>query len=180
MSRIGRKPITIPAGVTVTVDGNTVRVKGPKGELAQEIQPEMRVEVAEGQILVHRPSDAKQHRAFHGLTRALVANMVTGVTEGFSKGLEIVGVGYRAEKKGKTLVLNVGYSHQVEYPEPEGITINTPNPTTVIVEGIDKQRKVGQVAAEIRAVRPPEPYKGKGIRYQGEYVRRKAGKAGGK
>lgn len=179
MSRIGRKPITIPAGVTVTVDGNTVRVKGPKGELAQEIQPEMRVEVADGQILVHRPSDAKQHRAFHGLTRALVANMVTGVTEGFSKGLEIVGVGYRAEKKGKTLVLNVGYSHQVEYPEPEGITINTPNPTTVIVEGIDKQ-KVGQVAAEIRAVRPPEPYKGKGIRYQGEYVRRKAGKAGGK
>ena len=179
MSRIGRKPITIPAGVTVTVDGNTVRVKGPKGELAQEIQPEMRVEVADGQILVHRPSDAKQHRAFHGLTRALVANMVTGVTEGFSKGLEIVGVGYRAEKKGKTLVLNVGYSHQVEYPEPEGITINTPNPTTVIVEGIDKQ-KVGQVAAEIRAVRPPEPYKGKGIRYQGEHVRRKAGKAGGK
>ena len=179
MSRIGRKPITIPAGVTVTVDGNTVRVKGPKGELAQEIQPEMRVEVADGQILVHRPSDAQQPRPFHALPRALVANMVTGVTEGFSKGLEIVGVGYRAEKKGKTLVLNVGYSHQVEYPEPEGITINTPNPTTVIVEGIDKQ-KVGQVAAEIRAVRPPEPYKGKGIRYQGEHVRRKAGKAGGK
>lgn len=175
MSRIGRKPITIPAGVTVTVDGNTVRVKGPKGELAQEIQPEMRVEVADGQILVHRPSDAKQHRAFHGLTRALVANMVTGVTEGFSKGLEIVGVGYRAEKKGKTLVLNVGYSHQVEYPEPEGITINTPNPTTVIVEGIDKQ-KVGQVAAEIRAVRPPEPYKGKGVRFAGERIELKEAK----
>lgn len=179
MSRIGRKPIAIPAGVTVSVDGNTVRVKGPKGELTLETQQDFRVEVADGRVVVHRPSDAKQHRAFHGLTRALLANMVTGVTDGFKKSLEIVGVGYRAEKKGDVLVLNVGYSHQVQYPQPEGITISTPNPTTIVVEGIDKQ-KVGQVAAEIRAVRPPEPYKGKGIRYQGEYVRRKAGKAGGK
>lgn len=179
MSRIGRKPIAVPAGVEVSIDGTTVRIKGPKGELRQTFRPEMRIERADNQLQVERPSDAKSHRALHGLTRALLANMVQGVTEGFRKTLEIVGVGYRAEKRGDVLVLHVGFSHLVEYPQPEGITITTSNPTTVVVEGIDRQR-VGQVAAEIRAYRPPEPYKGKGIRYQGEEVRRKAGKAGGK
>jgi large subunit ribosomal protein L6 len=172
-------PIPVPSNVTVTVDRNTVRVKGPKGELSRTFRPEMTVEVADGRVVVSRPSDEKQHRAWHGLTRALLANMVHGVTEGYRRTLEIVGVGYRAEKKGKALVLTVGYSHQVTYPEPEGITLSTTSPTVVVVEGIDKE-KVGQVAAEIRGVRPPEPYKGKGIRYQGEQVRRKAGKAGAK
>lgn len=179
MSRIGRMPIPVPSNVTVTVDRNTVRVKGPKGELSRTFRPEMKVEVEDGRMVVNRPSDDKQHRAWHGLTRALLANMVQGVTEGYRKTLEIVGVGYRAEKKGKALVLTVGYSHQVTYPEPDGITLSTTSPTVIVVEGIDKE-KVGQVAAEIRAVRPPEPYKGKGIRYQGEQVRRKAGKAGAK
>jgi large subunit ribosomal protein L6 len=177
MSRIGRAPIALPDGVDVTIDGDVVRVKGPKGELEHRIRPESRVKMEDGQLLVDRVSDAKQHRAFHGLTRALLANMVEGVSAGFSKGLEIVGVGYRADKKGDTLVLTVGYSHEVKYPEPEGITLSTPAPTQILVEGIDKQ-KVGQVAAELRAVRPPEPYKGKGIRYKGEQVRRKAGKTG--
>jgi large subunit ribosomal protein L6 len=179
MSRIGRKPIAIPSGVEVEVKESAVRVKGPKGELRQSFRPEMRIVMEGSELRVERPSDAKSHRALHGLTRALLSNMVQGVTEGFRKALEIVGVGYRAEKRGDALVLHVGYSHTVEYPEPEGITITTPNPTTVVVEGIDRQR-VGQVAAEIRGYRPPEPYKGKGIRYQGEEVRRKAGKAGGK
>lgn len=179
MSRIGRKPIAVPNGVKVDIDGDMVRVEGPKGRIEQAFQSEMQIRLEDGQLIVERPSDAATHRAFHGLTRSLLANMVTGVTEGFSRTLEIVGVGYRAEKKGNTLVLNVGYSHVVEYPEPEGITITVPNATTVVIEGIDKQR-VGQVAAEIRAVRPPEPYKGKGIRYQGEHVRRKAGKTGAK
>ncbi len=179
MSRVGRKPIAIPKGVEVEVDGTRVRVKGPKGELVREFRPEVSIQVEDGSVVVRRSSDAKTHRAFHGLTRALLANMVTGVTEGFRKSLEIVGVGYRAEKKGNSLILNVGYSHQVEYPEPKGISISTPSPTTIVVEGIDKQQ-VGQVAAEIRSVRPPEPYKGKGIRYQGEHVRRKAGKTGAK
>lgn len=179
MSRIGRKPVPVPAGVTVTIEGTTVGVKGPKGELKRTFRPEVGIRLEDGQLVVERAADTKTHRALHGLTRALLANMVTGVTEGYRKSLEIVGVGYRAEKKGKNLVLNVGFSHPVEFPEPEGITITTPNPTTVVVEGIDKQR-VGQVAAEIRSVRPPEPYKGKGIRYQGEQVRRKAGKAGAK
>jgi large subunit ribosomal protein L6 len=179
MSRIGKMPIPLPANVAVTVDRNTVRVKGPKGELSRTFRPEMKVEVADGQVLVHRETEEKQHRAFHGLTRALLANMVHGVTEGYRRTLEIVGVGYKAEKKGKALVLTVGYSHQVTYPEPDGITLSTTSPTVVVVEGIDKE-KVGQVAAEIRGVRPPEPYKGKGIRYQGEQVRRKAGKAGAK
>ncbi len=179
MSRIGKKPIPIPPGVAVTVDGSTVRVKGPKGELSQAFRPEVRVRVDDGQVVVERVAESRTHRALHGLTRALIANMVEGTVSGFRKTLELVGVGYRAEKKGNVLVLNVGYSHPVEYPEPEGITITTPSPTTVVVEGIDKQR-VGQVAAEIRSVRPPEPYKGKGIRYQGEQVRRKAGKAGAK
>jgi large subunit ribosomal protein L6 len=179
MSRIGKKPIPVPAGVSVSLEGSTVRVKGPKGELSRTFHPDMRIEQADGELRVERPSEAKQHRALHGLTRALLANMVEGVTTGYRRALEIIGVGYRAEKKGKSLVLTVGYSHQVEYPEPDGITLSTTSPTVVVVEGIDKQ-KVGQVAAEIRAVRPPEPYKGKGIRYQGEQVRRKAGKAGAK
>jgi large subunit ribosomal protein L6 len=179
MSRIGRKPITIPSGVTVTVDGSTVKVKGPKGELSRTFEPTMKVSVENNEVLVERPNDEKRERALHGLTRALIANMVTGVTEGFKKTLEIVGVGYRAEKKGKNLVVSVGYSHPVNYPEPAGITLTTPAPTTIVVEGVDKQ-KVGQVAAELREFRPPEPYKGKGIRYQGEQVRRKAGKTAGK
>lgn len=177
MSRIGNAPIPVPQGVTVTVEGSTVRVKGPKGELEQRIRPEVDVRVEEGEVVVSRSSDLNQIRAYHGLTRALVANMVEGVTNGFRRGLEIVGVGYRADKRGKNLVLTVGYSHDVEYPEPEGISLTTPSQTQILVEGIDKQ-KVGQVAAELRAVRPPEPYKGKGIRYQDEQVRRKAGKTG--
>ena len=179
MSRIGRKPITIPSGVTVTVDGSTVKVKGPKGELSRTFEPTMKVRQEGNELLVERPNDEKREKALHGLTRALLSNMVTGVTEGFKKTLEIIGVGYRAEKKGKNLVVSVGYSHPVNYPEPEGITLTTPAPTTIVVEGVDKQ-KVGQVAAELREFRPPEPYKGKGIRYQGEQVRRKAGKTAGK
>ncbi|MGH7466926.1 MAG: 50S ribosomal protein L6 [Longimicrobiales bacterium] len=177
MSRIGNKPVTIPDKVTVLVDGSTVKVDGPKGQLATTFRPELKIRVENGKVVVERPSDTKPHKALHGLTRALIANMVNGVTTGYRKALEIVGVGYRAEKKGKTLVLSVGYSHPVSYPEPPGITITTSSPTVVVIEGTDKQ-KVGQVAAEIRSVRPPEPYKGKGIRYQGEQVRRKAGKAG--
>jgi len=179
MSRIGKKPIPVPSNVQVSIDGSNIRVKGPKGELARQIRPEISLKVEDGTLLVERGSEEAQHRAYHGLTRALVANMVTGVTDGYRKTLDIVGVGYRAEKKGNTLVLTVGYSHQVTYPEPDGITLSTTGPTTVVVEGIDKQQ-VGQVAAEIRAVRPPEPYKGKGIRYTGEQVRRKAGKTGAK
>jgi large subunit ribosomal protein L6 len=179
MSRIGRKPVTVPKGVTVDVKGTNVKVKGPKGELERQFRPEMSIELAGDTVTVHRSSDAKRERALHGLTRALLANMVEGVSAGYKRNLEIVGVGYKAEKKGSTLVLTVGYSHQVQYPEPQGIRITTPAPTQISVEGADKER-VGQVAAEIRAVRPPEPYKGKGIRYQGEQVRRKAGKAGAK
>jgi large subunit ribosomal protein L6 len=179
MSRIGKKPIPVPAGVTLTIDGSTVRVKGPRGEMSYTFPFDMKFTLQDGVFTVERPSDSKDDRALHGLTRALIANMVQGVTQGFKRGLEIIGVGYKAEKKGKAVVLNVGYSHVVTYPEPEGITITTPSPTVVIIEGNDKQ-KVGQVAAEIRAVRPPEPYKGKGIRYQGEQVRRKAGKTGAK
>ncbi|MEJ2218145.1 MAG: 50S ribosomal protein L6 [Gemmatimonadota bacterium] len=177
MSRVGYKPIPLPKGVSVEVKGNVVLVKGPKGELTQNVRPEITVTVEDGVVRVARASELKQHRAYHGLTRALLANMVEGVTNGYKRELEIIGVGYRAEKRGKSLVLNVGYSHSVEYPEPEGITLTTPSLTSVVVEGIDKQ-KVGQVAAELRAVRPPEPYKGKGIRYVGEHVRRKAGKTG--
>ena len=179
MSRIGNKPIPVPSGVTVTVDGEAVKVKGPKGELVQPIHAEMKVRVEDGTVYVERPDESKKNKALHGLTRALIANMVQGVTGGYKKTLEIIGVGYKAEKKGKNLVLNVGYSHPVEYPEPAGISLTAPTPTTVVIEGTDKQ-KVGQVAAELRAVRRPEPYKGKGIRYQGEQVRRKAGKAGAK
>ena len=179
MSRIGNKPVPIPSGVTVSVEGSTVRVKGPKGELSETFRPEMKIAVQDGNVVVERTSEMKSQKALHGLTRALIANMVQGVTGGYRKTLEIIGVGYKAEKKGKTLVLTVGYSHPVQYPEPAGISLSAPTPTTVVIEGTDKQ-KVGQVAAELRDVRPPEPYKGKGIRYQGEQVRRKAGKAGAK
>jgi large subunit ribosomal protein L6 len=177
MSRVGKAPIELPKGVEVTVKGTHVTVKGPKGQLERDVRPEIGVEVKDGQVTFTRSSEEKQIRAYHGLTRALVANMVEGVSEGYRKSLEIIGVGYRADKRGSTLVLNVGYSHEVEYPEPDGISITTPSQTQIVVEGIDKQ-KVGQVAAELRAVRPPEPYKGKGIRYQGEQIRRKAGKTG--
>jgi large subunit ribosomal protein L6 len=177
MSRIGNAPIELPKGVEVKVDRGVVRVKGPKGEMTYATRPEITVKVDDGQIVVSRSSEVKQHRAYHGLTRALVANMVQGVSEGYRKALQIVGVGYRADMRGQDLVLNVGYSHEVVYPQPDGITLTTPTQTQIVVEGIDKQ-KVGQVAAELRAVRPPEPYKGKGIRYEGEHVRRKAGKTG--
>jgi large subunit ribosomal protein L6 len=177
MSRIGNAPVELPKGVEATVDGGAVRVKGPKGELTYETRPEVTVKVEDGQVMVSRSSDVKQVRAYHGLTRALIANMVHGVSEGYRKALEIVGVGYRADMRGEDLVLNVGYSHEVTYPAPEGITLSTPSQTQIVVEGIDKQQ-VGQVAAELRAVRPPEPYKGKGIRYEGEHIRRKAGKTG--
>ena len=178
MSRIGRMPVETPKGVDAKIDGQRLTVKGPKGSLDLEVHPEMTVVVDDGEIRVERPSDAKPHRALHGLTRSLVQNMVTGVTDGFSKTLEIVGVGYRADAKGKSITLNVGYSHPIEYQPAEGVELACPNQTTVVVSGIDKQ-KVGQAAAEIRGFRPPEPYKGKGIRYQGEHVRRKAGKTAG-
>lgn len=179
MSRIGKQPIPVPAGVDVTIDGHRVRVKGPKGELDRTLHREMTIRREDGEILVERPSDTPQHRALHGLTRSLVANMVEGVTEGFTKTLEIVGVGYRAENRPFGLNLNLGFSHPVEYRAPEGIQLNASSPTVVEVSGINKE-VVGQVAAEIRSLRPPEPYKGKGIRYRGEMVRRKAGKAGAK
>ncbi len=179
MSRIGRAPITVPAGVEVKVDGQHVAVKGPKGALEMNVAPTMKVEVEAGVIHVSRPDDAKENRSLHGLTRTLVNNMVIGVSEGFSKTLEVNGVGYRAAKEGKNLVLNVGYSHQVIMPETEDIQIEVPNPNQIIVKGIDKQ-KVGQFAAEVRGKRPPEPYKGKGIKYDYEVVRRKEGKTGAK
>lgn len=179
MSRIGRAPITVPAGVEVKVDGQHVAVKGPKGALEMNVAPTMKVEVEAGVIHVSRPDDAKENRSLHGLTRTLVNNMVIGVSEGFSKTLEVNGVGYRAAKEGKNLVLNVGYSHQVIMPETEDIQIEVPNPNQIIVKGIDKQ-KVGQFAAEVRGKRPPEPYKGKGIKYDYEVIRRKEGKTGAK
>jgi large subunit ribosomal protein L6 len=179
MSRIGKRPVSVPKGVDITLSDGTVRVKGPKGELTLNVHPEMKIAIEDGEVQVERPSDSPRHKALHGLTRTLVANMVDGVTTGFSKTLEIVGVGYRAEKKGgDQLKLSLGFSHPIEYQPPSGINIEVPNPTTVTVQGADKQT-VGQVAADIRAFRPPEPYKGKGIRYQGEQVRRKAGKTAG-
>ena len=180
MSRIGRQPIVLPAGVTVTVgEDNLVTVKGKLGELSEKIRPCITVKVEGNEVLVTRANDEKEVRALHGLTRTLLNNMVVGVTEGYSKTLEIVGVGYRANKQGTTLNLNLGFSHPVTFSDGDGITFTVPNELTIVVSGIDKQ-KVGQVAAEVRAKRPPEPYKGKGVKYAGEYIRRKAGKAGKK
>jgi large subunit ribosomal protein L6 len=175
MSRIGRKPIEIPEGVTVSVTEGRVTVNGPKGELSQSVSPAMRIERSDGTLTVERPSDRGEHRSLHGLTRSLIANMVEGVTRGFEKRLEIQGVGYRARLQGKALELALGYSHPVSIPPPDGIEFEVPQQTEIIVRGIDKQL-VGETAARIRKQRPPEPYKGKGIRYRGEYVRRKVGK----
>ncbi|HET6680305.1 MAG TPA: 50S ribosomal protein L6 [Gemmatimonadaceae bacterium] len=179
MSRIGKKPVPVPAGVTVTLVGNAVTVKGPKGELKRNLHQAMIVKQEDGAITVARPSDELEHRALHGLTRTLVANMVEGVTTGFRKQLDIVGVGYKAEVRPYGLQLALGFSHPVEYRAPAGIKLSAPQPTQIVIDGADKE-KVGQVAAELRSLRPPEPYKGKGIKYQGEQIRRKAGKAGGK
>ncbi len=178
MSRIGKLPVQVPSGVDVKQQNGTLTVKGPKGELSLTVHPEMTVIIDGGEIRVERPSEQKPHRALHGLTRSLVANMVEGVTSGFAKTLEIVGVGYKADQKGRGILLSLGYSHTIDYQPVDGVTIECPNPTTVVVSGTDKQ-KVGQTAAEIRGFRPPEPYKGKGVRYQGEHVRRKAGKTAG-
>ena len=175
MSRIGKQPIPIPDGVTVSIAPDRVDVKGPKGELFERISRDMKVEQQDGQILVSRPSDRRDHRALHGLTRSLVANMVQGVTEGFEKRLEIQGVGYRAQLRGNTLELALGYSHPVRVEAPDGIDFEVPVPTQIVVRGIDKQA-VGEIAAQIRKARPPEPYKGKGVRYAGEHVARKVGK----
>jgi len=178
MSRIGRKEITVPAGVTVTVDeNNVVTVKGPKGTLSTPIHRNMAVKVDGAAVTVARLDDERENRSLHGLSRTLIANMVEGVTHGYSKTLEIVGVGYKAAKSGKTLTLNLGHSHPIVFEEKDGITFDVPNSTTVVVNGIDKQT-VGQIAAQIREKRPPEPYLGKGVKYAGEHIRRKAGKAG--
>jgi large subunit ribosomal protein L6 len=179
MSRIGKKPVSVPKGVNLDLQGSTVAVKGPKGELRRTLHPEMKLTLDNGSFTVERPSDDKRHKALHGLTRTLVQNMVDGVSKGFTKTLEIQGVGYKAEAKPYGVNLIVGYSHPVKYEAPKGIKISVENNTVVKVEGPDKE-VVGQVAAELRSVRPPEPYKGKGIRYQGEQVRRKAGKTGAK
>ena len=180
MSRIGRMPITVPAGVEVSVAaGNVVTVKGPKGTLTQKLHPDMVIEQNGAEITVKRPTDDKEHRSLHGLTRTLLHNMIVGVNEPYKKELEINGVGYRAAKDGKNLVLNIGYSHQVIVPEVDGITIEVPGPNKVVIIGCDKQ-KVGQFAAEVREKRPPEPYKGKGIKYADEVIRRKVGKTGAK
>jgi large subunit ribosomal protein L6 len=177
MSRIGRKPIAIPAGVEVVIDGNVVEVKGNNGTLKQSFRPEIKIEVENGEIIVSRPDDNKEMRSLHGLTRNLVSNMVTGVSTGFTKELEINGVGYKAALQGKQLVLNLGYSHPINYDTPDGITFEVPSPLKVIIKGADKQQ-VGQVASEIRGYRPPEPYLGKGVKYVDEKIRRKAGKSG--
>jgi len=179
MSRIGKKPVTVPKGVTLDLQGQVVAVKGPRGELRRTLHPEMQLALADGVLTVARPSEDKKHKALHGLTRTLVQNMVDGVAKGFNKTLEIQGVGYKAEAKPYGVNLIVGFSHPVKYEAPKGIKISVENNTVVKIEGADKEI-VGQVAAELRAVRPPEPYKGKGIRYQGEQVRRKAGKTGAK
>jgi len=177
MSRIGKKSIEIPSGVTVTINDNTVTVKGPKGELTKTFHPDLTITQEENIITVTRPSDSKEHRMIHGTSRSLLANMIEGVANGYTKTLELVGVGYRAQKQGNKLVLSVGYSHPVEFVQDSDIEFEVPSNTKIIVKGIDKE-KVGEVAAKIRAVRPPEPYKGKGIRYEGEHVRRKEGKTG--
>lgn len=178
MSRIGKMPVVLPKGVEVKQANGTLSVKGPKGSLQLSAHPDMNVVIDGGEVRVERPSDEKQHRALHGLTRSLITNMVIGVTDGFAKTLEIVGVGYRVDLKGKGLTLSLGFSHTIEYTPDDGVSLECPNQTTIVVSGIDKQ-KVGQAAADIRAFRPPEPYKGKGIRYKGEHVRRKAGKTAG-
>ncbi|MFZ4454406.1 50S ribosomal protein L6 [Salibacterium aidingense] len=177
MSRIGVKPIELSNDVSVSMEGNTITVKGPKGELSRDLHPEIKVNLGEEQITFERPSDHKEHRSLHGTTRSIVNNMVDGVKNGFEKSLELVGVGYRASKSGNKLVLNVGYSHPVEITPEEGIELDVPSNTKVVVKGIDKER-VGATASNIRSVRTPEPYKGKGIRYENEYVRQKVGKTG--
>ena len=177
MSRIGRMPIVVPAGVEVKINGSDIEVKGPKGTLTRTVHSDMALSMEGNEIHVTRPSDDKEHRSLHGLTRSLVANMVEGVSNGYKKELEINGIGYRAEKNGKTLVLTIGYSHKVEVDEIDGITIDVPAPNKIVISGPDKQ-KVGQFAANIREKRPPEPYKGKGIKYATEHIRRKEGKAG--
>ena len=177
MSRIGRKEITVPAGVTVTMNGHVITVKGPKGTLERELHRNMLVTVEGNTVKVERPNDDKMNRSLHGLTRSLIANMVVGVTEGYSKKLEIVGVGYKAAKSGKSLVLNLGHSHTITFNEDENITFEVPDSNTIIVKGYDKQL-VGAIAAQIREKRPPEPYLGKGVKYEGEHIRRKAGQTG--
>lgn len=179
MSRVGRKPISLPKDVEFKMEGNVVTIKGARGSLTQEIPADITIEQEDGQLILSRPTDNKQHRAFHGLSRALVANMVEGVTNGFEKKLELVGVGYRAQMQGSKLVINIGFSHPVEVDAPEGIEFEVPAATKITVRGIDKQL-VGNTAAHIRAIRKPEPYKGKGIKYENETIRRKAGKSGAK
>jgi large subunit ribosomal protein L6 len=177
MSRIGRLPITVPSGVDVTIDGRNVTVKGPKGTLSRSLHPDITVSRENGTLVVTRPTEQKTHKQLHGLTRTLVSNMVVGVTDGYRKGIEITGVGYRAALSGRKLTLNLGYSHPIEIEPPQGISFEVETPTRLAVVGIDKEL-VGEIAAKVRATRKPEPYKGKGVRYAGEYVRRKAGKAG--
>ena len=179
MTRIGKHPVVLPKGVTAKVEGNTVQVKGPKGELERTLHADMKLTLADNQLVIERPSDEANHKALHGLSRTLVANMVEGVTKGFKKELELIGVGYKADQRPYGLQLALGFSHPVKYEAPKGIKLSAPQPTTIVIEGANKE-SVGQVAAEIRSIRPPEPYKGKGIKYVGEQIRRKAGKAGGK
>jgi large subunit ribosomal protein L6 len=179
MSRIGKKPIAIPAGVEVQVSGNTITVKGPKGTLSRELHPDMKVVQQDNQIIIERPSDSKLHRSLHGTTRSVVANMVEGVTNGYSKNLELVGVGYRATKSGNTVTLSLGFSHPVELPKVDGIEVEVPAATKLVIKGIDKEL-VGAYAAKVRSIREPEPYKGKGIKYENEVIRRKVGKTGKK
>jgi len=179
MSRIGKRPIPVPKNVTVTIEGQHVKVKGPKGELERDVHREMALSMENGEIVVARPSDEAGHKSLHGLTRTLIANMVEGVTKGYQKQLEIIGVGYKAENRPYGLQMALGYSHPIEVRAPKGIKLTAPAPTSVVIDGADKEA-VGQIAAEIRSLRPPEPYKGKGIKYVGEQIRRKAGKAGGK
>jgi large subunit ribosomal protein L6 len=179
VSRIGKLPVDIPANTNINLANNLLQVKGPKGELKRQLHPKMKIEHKDGQIVVTRHNDSKENRSLHGLTRALIANMVEGVNNGFIKKLEIVGVGYKAEMKGKYLILTIGYSHQIVVAVPDSITIKTPTPTEIEIEGIDKEL-VGKIAAKIRSFRKPEPYKGKGIKYAGEHIRRKAGKTAGK
>jgi len=177
MSRIGKHPVVLPKGVTAKVEGNTVQVKGPKGELERTLHPDMKVSLKDNQIVVERPSDESNHKALHGLSRTLVANMVEGVTKGYKKELELIGVGYKADQRPYGLQLALGFSHPVKYEAPKGIKLTAPHPTSIVIEGANKE-VVGQVSAELRSIRPPEPYKGKGIKYVGEQIRRKAGKAG--